>query len=52
MPDLEDHRTETAATPANCTELFRVAIHLVNEVRLVKIFCASFRLTPRLRLTA
>jgi hypothetical protein len=36
MPDLEDHRTEAPATPANCTELFRIVILLVNQVRLVE----------------
>jgi hypothetical protein len=36
IPDLEDHGTEAPAAPANCTELFRIVILLVNQVRLAR----------------
>ena len=43
MPDLENHRTEAPATSANCTELFRLVILLVNQVRLVENFLRLFQ---------
>jgi hypothetical protein len=36
MPDLEDYGTEAPTAPANSTELFRIIVLLVNQVRLVK----------------
>lgn len=36
MPDLKDHGTEAPAAPPGCTELFRIVLLLVNQVRLVK----------------
>jgi len=36
MPDLEDHRTKAPATPTDGTELFRIVVPLVDQVRLVE----------------
>ncbi len=51
-PDFEDHSTDARATPADCAVLLRGIVLLINEVRLVEISCAPFRLTPCFRLTA
>jgi hypothetical protein len=42
-PDLEDHGTEAASAPSNCTELFRVVTPLVNQVRLVEYLLRLFQ---------
>jgi len=36
MPDLEDHRTKAPANQPNGTELFRIVVPLVDQVRLVE----------------
>lgn len=42
-PDLEDHRTEAVAAPADRTELPRIIVLLVNHVRLVKDLLCLFQ---------
>jgi hypothetical protein len=43
MPDLEDHRTKASTTPADCTELFRIVILLVDQVSLVEDLLRFFQ---------
>src|SRR5579863_8411747 len=36
VPDFEDHRAKAAATPSDCTKLFRIVILLVHDVGLIE----------------
>jgi hypothetical protein len=42
-PDLEDDRAKVAATPPDCTKLFRIVIPLVNQVNLVEDLLRLFQ---------
>ena len=42
-PDFEDDGTQQSATPPDCTELFRIVILLVNQIRLVKDLLRLFQ---------
>jgi hypothetical protein len=43
MPDLENHGTEAAAAPTDCTERFRIVALLVDEVHLIEYVLRLFQ---------
>jgi hypothetical protein len=42
VPDFENHRAQTAPTPSDCAELFRIVALLVNQVHLIEYFLRLF----------